>query len=280
MPSGGRSGLRSFAPIDPSRIDWILLGACIAIAAFGLAMVYSASRNIDPDDPYYYVIRQSMAIAIGALVITFLLRFDYRKFRDYSLVAYLVTAGLLFLVLTPVGSKSNGATSWFELPFNFQLQPSELAKFGLIVALAGYVNEHRGDIDPWRFTVIVGLAVVPLGLVQLQPDLGTNMVLLAIVIGLLAVGGVPGRFLVVLGLLGLTAIYAVISLGILKEYQLDRLAIGGGGCRRARLGVQPTTIDPDDRRRWRRRPGLSQRLEHAARLRPRTTDRLHLHGRR
>jgi rod shape determining protein RodA len=227
-PAPGRPGSRSRARIDPSRIDWILLGACIAIAIFGLLMIYSASRNLDKEDPYYYVIRQSMALLIGAGVVTLLLRFDYRKFRDYSLIAYIVTAGLLFLVLTPVGSKSNGATSWFELPFNFQLQPSELAKFGLIVALAGYVNEHRGDVDPWRFTVIVGLALVPLGLVQMQPDLGTNMVLLAIVIGLLAVGGVPGRFLVILGLLGLTAIYGVISLGILKEYQLDRLAIGGG----------------------------------------------------
>ena len=108
-------------------------------------------------------------------------------------------------------------------PVGLQFQPSEYAKFGLIVALAGYVDGHRGDIDPWRLTVIIGLALVPLALVQLQPDLGTNMVLICIVLGLLAVGGVKGRYLGVIALLGITGIYSVISLGILKQYQLDRL---------------------------------------------------------
>ena len=126
-------------------------------------------------------------------------------------------------MLTPFGSNAKGAQSWYQLPFGLQFQPSEIAKFGLIVALAGYVNEHRGDIDPWRLTVIIGLALVPLALVQLQPDLGTNMVLICIVLGLLAVGGVKGRYLGVIALLGITGIYSVISLGILKQYQLDRL---------------------------------------------------------
>ena len=212
------------------RLDWILLGACAAIAIFGLLMIYSASRNKVAADPFYYVKRQAFSLAIGIGVVIALLRVDYRKFRDFSLLAYVITVSALFFVLTPMGSSVKGHTAWFQLPFNFQLQPSEFAKFGLIVALAGYVNEHRGDIDPWRMTVIVGLALVPLGFVQLQPDLGTNMVLMAVVIGLLAVAGVNGRYLLVLLLLGITGIYAVINLGILKQYQLDRLnvpALGG-----------------------------------------------------
>jgi rod shape determining protein RodA len=95
------------------------------------------------------------------------------------LLAYFVVIALLFFVLTPVGSSSKGAQAWYALPMNFQFQPSEIAKFLLIVALCGYVNEHRGDIDPWRITMILGLAIVPLALVQLQPDLGTNLVLAA-----------------------------------------------------------------------------------------------------
>jgi len=223
------------------RVDWILIGACIALALIGLLMIYSASRNI-VDDEYYFVTRQSVALMIGVGVFLGLMKVDYRKFRDFSLLAYLITVGLLFLVLTPVGSKSNGATSWFELPFNFQLQPAELAKFGLVVALAGYVNEHRGDIDPWRLTVLVGLALVPLGLVQLQPDLGTNMVLISIVIGILAVGGVRGRFLGALALLAITGVYAVISLGILKQYQLDRLAIGSGDAKQGSAYNQDQSV--------------------------------------
>src|SRR5262249_22317808 len=80
-----------------------------------------------------------------------------------------------------------------------------------------------GDIDPWRITMILGLALVPLALVQAQPDLGTNLVLAVIVLGLLAVAGVKGRYLVVIGLLAATGVYAVVSLGMLKQYQIDRL---------------------------------------------------------
>jgi len=238
MPRGNRAvraaayapSRRKRAVLDSDvamRVDWVLIGACVALALLGLAMIYSASRN-KVDDEYYFVTRQAIAFGLGTAVFFGLMKIDYRKFRDFSMLAYVITVGLLFLVLSPVGSKSNGATSWFELPFNFQLQPAELAKFGLIVALAGYVNEHRGDIDPWRLTVLVGLALVPLGLVQLQPDLGTNMVLISIVIGILAVGGVRGRFLGALALLAITGVYAIISLGILQQYQVDRLAFGGG----------------------------------------------------
>ena len=152
-----------------------------------------------------------------------ILRIDYRKWRDFSLLAFIGTCALLFFVLTPVGSHVNGAQSWYQLPGGFQFQPSEVAKFGLIVALCGYVNEHRNELDPWRLTVLIGLALIPLGLVQLQPDLGTNMVLLVIVVGLLAIAGVKGRYLLILGLLGLTAIYVVFNIGVLKQYQLDRL---------------------------------------------------------
>jgi rod shape determining protein RodA len=206
-----------------ARLDWVLIGAVLAIAAIGLVMIYSASNTIVADDPFYFVKRQAAALIISVLVFVGLMKIDYRKLRDYSLLAYILTVGLLFLVLTPLGSSTKGAQAWFQLPFSLQFQPSEIAKFGLIVALAGYVNEHRGDIDPWRLTVMVGLALVPLALVQMQPDLGTNMVLMCIVLGLLAVGGVKGRYLGAIGLLAITAVYAVISLGLLQEYQIDRL---------------------------------------------------------
>jgi len=206
-----------------ARLDWVLIGAVIAIVLVGLVMIYSASQAIVEDDGFFFVKRQAIALAVATVVFIGIMKFDYRKLRDFSLLAYIVTVALLFLVLTPLGSNAKGAQAWFQLPFGLQFQPSEIAKFGLIVALAGYVNEHRGDIDPWRLTVIIGLALIPLGLVQLQPDLGTNMVLICIVLGLLAVGGVKGRYLGAIALLGITGVYAVISLGVLKQYQLDRL---------------------------------------------------------
>lgn len=208
--------------VDWRELDWIMLGAAGAITALGMVMVYSATRNL-VDDPYYFVKRQGVALALGIAAFLLILRIDYRKFRDYSLLAYLMVIALLFGVLTPFGSSAKGAQAWYAFPGGFQFQPAEIAKFLLIVALCGYVNEHRGDIDPWRVTVIVTLAIIPIGLVQLQPDLGTNMVFAAILVGLLAVAGAKGRYLVVLVLLAATGVYAVISLGLLKQYQLDRL---------------------------------------------------------
>ncbi len=209
--------------IDWRGQDWILIGATVAIAALGLVMVYSASRHLVSSDPYYFLKRQAFAYVLGIGVFLGIMSIDYRKWRDFSQLAYLGTCALLFFVLTPVGSHVNGAQSWYQLPGGFQFQPSEIAKFGLIVALCGYVNEHRNDLDPWRMTVLIGLALIPLALVQLQPDLGTNMVLAVIVIGLLSVAGVKGRYLLVLGLLGLTGIYVIFNIGVLKQYQLDRL---------------------------------------------------------
>jgi rod shape determining protein RodA len=216
------SSTRTWGGVGWRDLDWIMLGAAILIAILGLAMVYSATRNL-VDDPYYFVKRQGAAMVLGVGAFLLILRIDYRKFRDFSLLCYLLVVALLFFVLTPIGSSSKGAQAWYSLPMNFQFQPSEIAKFLLIVALCGYVNEHRGDIDPWRITVILGLALIPLGLVQLQPDLGTNLVFAAIVLGLLAVAGVKGRYLIVIALLAATGIYAIVSLGVLKQYQIDRL---------------------------------------------------------
>jgi rod shape determining protein RodA len=222
-PPRRRRGRSSFDSYDHPEFDWVLIGAVAGILVVGMIMIYSASRSIVDDDPAFFLKRQSVALVVAGLVFFGLMKIDYRKFRDFSLIAYIISVALLFMVLTPIGSNAKGAQAWFQLPFGLQFQPSEIAKFGLIVALAGYVNEHRGDIDPWRLTVIIGLALVPIGLVQLQPDLGTNMVLICIVLGLLAVGGVKGRYLGVVALLGITLVYSVISLGILKQYQVDRL---------------------------------------------------------
>lgn len=218
---GKETGFHSWT----ENADWWLLGSVLGLIALGFVMIYSSSRSIVIDDPLYFVKRQSVALIVSLGVFFLIMRIDYRRFSTYSLVAYLGTCIALFLVLTPFGSDSRGAQAWFQLPFGFQLQPSEFAKVILIIALAGFVNQHRDEIDPWRLTLIVGVALIPLALVQLQPDLGTNMVLLSMVIGLLAVAGVKGRYLLILMMLAITGVFVVLNLGILKQYQLDRLTV-------------------------------------------------------
>jgi rod shape determining protein RodA len=217
------------SPFDRSilrDLDPLLIGATLAIAALGLLMIYSSTRErlrLEGVDELYFVKRQGAAILLGLVVMGLLLAVDYRRLRDYSVIAYVATVVGLLAVLSPLGSNARGSQAWFQLPGSFQLQPSELAKFGIIVAVAGYANEHRGEMNPWRLTVTIGLAVVPIGLVMIQPDFGTAMVLSLIVITMLAVAGASLRHLLVLALLAVTLVVGVVNVGLLKQYQVDRL---------------------------------------------------------
>jgi rod shape determining protein RodA len=217
---GERSRLEG-APIQ--HFDFLLVGAALGITAVGLLMIYSTTHLRIPGDPYYFVKRQALFAVIGLAVMAGVMAIDYRRLRDFSMLFYGGTVLILLAVLAPVGSNIKGHQAWFQLPGGFTLQPSELAKFGIIVALAGYCNQYRGELDAWRLTTIVALACVPIGLVLLQPDLGTVMVIAAIIIALLSVAGVSGKQMIVLGLLAVTGVYAVVGLGLLKQYQLDRL---------------------------------------------------------
>ena len=218
---------------EPSRLeasplrhfDWLLVGAALGITALGLVMIYSTTHQRIPGDPYYFVKRQMLFAAIGVVVMVVVLCIDYRRMRDYAMVFYGGTVFLLLAVLAPVGSNIKGHQAWFQLPGGFTLQPSEMAKFGIIVALAGYCNQYRGELDAWRLTMIIALACVPIGLVLLQPDLGTVMVLAVIIVALLAVAGVTGKQMIILGLLAITGVYAVVGLGLMKQYQIDRLTV-------------------------------------------------------
>jgi rod shape determining protein RodA len=227
-PERQRLGVpRSRFDVSLRDLDLWLIGATLAITALGVLMIYSSTRErlrLEGVDELYFVKRQGAAIVVGLLVMALLLAVDYRRLRDYSVFAYVATVVGLLVVLSPLGSNARGSQGWFALPGGFQLQPSELAKFGIIVALAGYANAHRGEMDPWRLTVTIALAIVPIGLVMLQPDFGTAMVLGLIVITLLAVAGASIKHLLVLALLAVTFVVAVVNVGLLKEYQVDRVA--------------------------------------------------------
>jgi rod shape determining protein RodA len=228
-PPGGSLERSRWTWLESSRVrelDPLLIGATLLISGLGILMIYSATRErlaAAGIDELYFVKRQGAAVAAGLVVMGVILAIDYRKLRDYSLFAYCVTVLLLLVVLSPIGSSARGAQAWFQLPGGFQLQPSELAKFGIIVALAGYANAHRGEMDSWRMTMTIGLAVVPIALVMLQPDFGTAMVLGLIVIALLAVAGASIRHLLVLALLASTFLVAIVNVGMLEQYQVDRL---------------------------------------------------------
>ncbi len=208
------------------HVDVLLIGSTIAVAMLSLLMIYSSTQPklaAQHIDQLYFVKRQAVAILVGITLMFGVMAIDYRKLRDLGVLFYVATVLGLLAVLSPLGHATKGAQARFPLPGGFELQPSEFAKFALIIALAAYLQQHRGELDAWRVAVAVTLGIVPIGLVLLQPDLGTDLVLVVILLGLLTVAGVKVRHLLVLLLLAVTACGAVVQLGVLKRYQIDRL---------------------------------------------------------
>lgn len=224
--SPSRERRRAFIERVTHHLDVVLLGAVLALAGLSMLLIYSATRSrleARGIDPLYFVKRQGVYITLGIIAMVAVMAVDYRKYRDRGAWLYIALVGMLMLVLTPLGTSSKGTQGWFQLPGGFQIQPSEFAKILLIIALAGYLTQHRGDMDVKRLAVTMGLAAVPLGLVMLQPDLGTAIVMTVIVVAMIAVAGVKGKHLAVIALIALVGIVGVVQAGVLKQYQVDRL---------------------------------------------------------
>jgi rod shape determining protein RodA len=201
------------------HVDVTLLALPIVLSAIGLAMVYSSTRT---QFGTYFVQRQGIAVAIGIALMFLMLTFDYRRLRDLYPVVYLAMLPLLVGVLA-LGASRKGAQAWFQFG-PMQFQPSEIVKVGIVVVIAGYCHQHRGDLDAWRLAIAVILAAIPIGLVLLQNDLGSAIVIAVAVTAVLLVAGIRGRHMMVLLLLALSGIIVAVSSGYLAGYRLDRFA--------------------------------------------------------
>ena len=207
------------------HLDPVLLLAVIALVAIGLFAIYSAThRSLEAVglDPGFYVKRQITFLALGAVVLMLVASFDYRFLKVYAGLFYAASIVLLVLVRTPIGTTVSGSQRWFEF-MGFQLAPSEVAKVAVICMLAAFLSELRGDAtleDVFRATAIAALPGV---LVFLQPDLGTSIVFVAILFGILVVTGARGRYLAILVLTALVLIFAGFQAGLVEDYQIARL---------------------------------------------------------
>ena len=207
--------------------DHILMLAVMALLAYGLALVYSATfPSTDSDTIAFspFAGRQIGYAAAGFLLMLVVASTDYRIFHATAYFLYLGTLLLLVLVLAVGhGQSEYGSQRWIDLRL-FPLQPSELAKLGLVIALARYFSDHEPQVKSFRhFAGSLILSLPPMGLVYLQPDLGTSVTYLVIWY-LMALGA--GVRLIYLGLaagLGVASIPIVWSL--LKEYMRDRITI-------------------------------------------------------
>ncbi|MFN8222397.1 MAG: putative lipid II flippase FtsW [Gaiellales bacterium] len=175
----------------------LLVLVTLALVAFGLVMVYSAtsaSAAVTGGDPMQYLVKQATYAAAGLVLLAILWRFDYHRLRLFAPLALLGAAAACAAVLV-VGPSINGAHRWFAVgPIN--LQPSELAKLAVCVWVAMYLSRRPPPRTLAELTKPVGLVVgVFAGLIVIEPDLGTAIALLVMVAGILVVSGVPFRLL-------------------------------------------------------------------------------------
>lgn len=213
-------------PAAPWRhVDLIMLGSIVAIAIIGTLMVFSATRGSDPDSVNTGTLERHVVFLLtGGTTMVLVSMVDYRKFREWALIAYIGVCALLVGVVSPLGTEVNGAQAWFQIG-GFQLQPSELSKVAVILVLASLGAQFGGDVDVRRLGVLLAVPAVPLILIILQPDPGTAMVIVAITMGVLLVSNVRAKHIAALTLLGLTGLVFVLNSGLLEDYQKSRLTV-------------------------------------------------------
>ncbi len=207
-----------------ARFDLVLVGTALLLAALGVIMIFSATRGwlalVPGGDPHYFLKRQAVFVVIGVLVMVALAFIDYRRLEQISTPLYVCI--LLALVAVLATPERQGAQRWFPLG-PLQLQPSEFATLVLIIAIATYCSRRPEGLDFRDLIRLVLMAALPILLVFKQPDLGTAIVMTVILMVMLAVAGMPGRYLLLLIVAAAVLVLFAINVGLLQHYQIERL---------------------------------------------------------
>ncbi|HEY5384205.1 MAG TPA: rod shape-determining protein RodA [Acidimicrobiales bacterium] len=206
-------------------LDLILVTATLLVSIIGVVMVYTATRGsllANGEDPKTFLKKQGLFVVLGFITMVVVALIDYRRLEPIANILYWLIVVALLGVFA-VGSSAQGAARWFSVG-PLQLQPSEFAVLALILAVASYCARREEEGLAWRdvFRLLI-MAGIPIVLVLLQPDLGTAMIMVIVLLVLLAVAGLPIRILVML-LVG-TVLLAVVAIegGLLHHYQIARL---------------------------------------------------------
>jgi cell division protein FtsW len=197
-----------------SSTSILLFVVIVVLNLIGLVMVLSASSvsSLHSHGTSWYVFKKEVLyVALGFVLLAFGARVPYRRWRVLAWPLLVVSVGLLVLVLVPrIGVNVNGSTRWIGVG-PFQLQPSELAKLGVLVFAADLLARRAAWMADTRVTLrpVIAVFAVVAGLVMIQPNLGTTIVLAAIVFSVLFAAGTPLVPLAGWGLLGTSAALAL-----------------------------------------------------------------------
>lgn len=207
------------------KIDYLLLIGIIIISGFGLIMIYSASyvwALYKFNDSYKFVKTQALFLLIGYILMYILQKIPYYIYLKKANLIFVLSFILLILVLIPgVGTIRNGSRSWFGIG-GFGIQPSEFMKLGIIIFTSKYLSKNEKELSKIKKGVlpILFILIIVFGLIMLQPDFGTGVIIVITIITLLFISGVPINFFIKLSLLG---IIGVVGLIIIAPYRIKRI---------------------------------------------------------
>ena len=207
------------------KYNKLLLLAVILISLFGLLMIYSSSNiwaEYKYNDPYKYLKSQAIFLIIGYILMIIISKFPYQNYKKLANIIFLTCTIMLILVLIPgIGTVRNGSRSWFGIG-SLGLQPSEFTKLGLIIFTSKYLANNTKELKDIKKGVLPILSALLLifGLIMLEPDFGTGVVIVMTIIVLLFISGVKMNFFIKIGILGLIGIIVLI---LIAPYRLERI---------------------------------------------------------
>lgn len=207
------------------KIDYLLLIGIIIISGFGLIMIYSASyvwALYKFNDSYKFVKTQALFLLIGYILMYILQKIPYYIYLKKANLIFVLSFIFLILVLIPgVGTIRNGSRSWFGIG-GFGIQPSEFMKLGIIIFTSKYLSKNEKELSKIKIGVlpILLVLIIVFGLIMMQPDFGTGVIIVVTIIALLFISGVPINFFIKLSLLG---IIGVVGLIIIAPYRIKRI---------------------------------------------------------
>ena len=212
------------------HIDYVLLAATAGLVVYGVTVIYFATRHDVPGASLYFVRQQLVALVLGVVAAAIVTVLDYEVYRRFQWIFYGVSVFLLVTVLF-LGVTVLGATRWFDLGVT-RFQPSAAALLFLPLAIGAYLADRMDMLGSKRVTAMaLALVAVPALLVYKEPDFGSAMVMVVLVLAMLYFYGTPWTHFAVLG--GAAVGVFVLALEVLplagihliKSYQLDRLFV-------------------------------------------------------
>lgn len=212
-------------PKKSSTPDFILMIVTFTLLSVGLIMVYSASAvwaDYKFNDSFYFAKRQLLFAFVGIIAMYFMMSVDYWTWKKYGKIILIFCFILLILVLIPgIGNVRNGSRSWIGVGA-FSIQPSEFMKLAMIVFLAKYLSDNQRLITSFRrgLLPILSLVFLAFGLIMLQPDLGTGVVMVGTCVVIIFVAGARIQHFIGLGMIGLIGFVGLI---VSAPYRMQRI---------------------------------------------------------